>query len=280
MDLRLPAMHYNNLDKNIMHTHTTPRKRFGQHFLHDKNIIHRLVDLIHPCPDQHIVEIGPGQGAITVPILKSVGKLDVIELDWDLIPALKTRCLGKGALIVHQADALDFDFRTLIDTTEELRIVGNLPYNISTPLIFHILEYAQHITDMHFMLQKEVVDRLAAQPGSSAYGRLSVMVQYHCKVTSLFYVPPSAFYPPPQVDSSVVRLIPYHEIPHHAHDYAHFTNLVKTAFSHRRKTLRNCLKTLMTDADWQKTTIDPQLRPEQLRVEDYVQLSNVLTQRG
>ncbi len=252
------------------------RKRFGQHFLHDKQIIERLVNVINPCPGQHLVEIGPGQGALTVPILKKIEQLDVVELDRDLIPALKTRCLGKGSLIVHQADALEFDFRTVIHNAESLRIVGNLPYNISTPLIFHLLEYAEHIIDMHFMLQKEVVDRLAAGKGEDAYGRLSIMVQYHCKVTSLFDVPPQAFYPPPQVDSSVVRLIPHRELPYLAKDYNHFANLVKLAFSYRRKTLRNCLKTIMSDTDWGKTDIDAHLRPEQLNVGDYVRLSNGL----
>jgi len=252
------------------------RKRFGQHFLHDKHIIQRLVDAINPESSQHLVEIGPGQGALTLPILKAVGQLDVIEIDWDLIPALKIRCLGKGALIAHQADALEFDFTTLLQETELLRIIGNLPYNISTPLIFHLLKFAPHIHDMHFMLQKEVVDRLAASPGDSAYGRLGIMVQYHCKVTALFHVPPSAFYPPPQVDSSVVRLVPYHDIAHRAVDYNFFTQLVKQAFSQRRKTLRNSLKSLVSDADWEKVDIDPHLRPEELAVADYVKLSNGL----
>jgi 16S rRNA (adenine1518-N6/adenine1519-N6)-dimethyltransferase len=253
------------------------RKRFGQHFLHDKHIIQRLVDVIHPSPEQHLVEIGPGQGALTVPVLKIVGQLDVIELDWDLIPALKTRCLGKGGLIVHQADALEFDFATLPHTTEPLRVIGNLPYNISTPLIFHLLEYASIIDDMHFMLQKEVVDRLAAQAGEDAYGRLSIMVQYHCQVVSLFHVPPGAFYPPPQVDSSVVRLIPHKTLPYPAKDYALFSKIVKQAFSHRRKTIRNCLKDLVKDEDWQRSGIDSQLRPEQLNVADFVKLSNLLS---
>lgn len=252
----------------------TPRKRFGQHFLHDKHIIQCLVDAIHAQPGEHIIEIGPGQGAITLPILKKVECMDVVELDWDLIPALKLRCSGKGVLIVHQADALEFDFSQLQHEKESLRIVGNLPYNISTPLIFHLLKYAALITDMHFMLQKEVTERLAAQPGSGEYGRLSIMVQYHCQVTSLFSVPPSAFYPPPQVDSAVVKLVPYHKIPHLAEDYLHFANVVKVAFSHRRKTLRNSLKELLTDEDWNRTSIDPRLRPEQLSVADYVVLSN------
>ncbi|SRR5579883_803708 len=258
-----------------MHQTHLARKRFGQHFLHDKQIIQRLVDAIHAEPNQHLVEIGPGQGALTVPILKIVGQLDVIEIDWDLIPALKTRCLGKGLLITHQADALEFDFKTLVQDKEELRVIGNLPYNISTPLIFHLLEYSEHIQDMHFMLQKEVVDRLAAQPGDDAYGRLSIMVQYHCAVTSLFHVPASAFYPPPQVESSVVRLVPHVEKPHRAKNYEHFSNVVRLAFSHRRKTLRNCLKTMMGDEDWAKVAIDSHRRPEELSVADYVQLSNL-----
>lgn len=254
------------------------RKRFGQHFLHDKQIIERLVNVINPRPGEHLVEIGPGQGALTVPVLKRVEQIDVIEIDWDLIPALKIRCLGKGALIAHQADALEFDFMTLVQTTELLRIIGNLPYNISTPLIFHLLEFAKHIHDMHFMLQKEVVDRLAAKSGDKAYGRLSVMVQYHCDVTALFNVPPEAFYPPPQVDSRIVRLVPHREVRFKANDYTHFSDMVRVAFSHRRKTLRNCLKTMMTDEDWHKTDINPQLRPEQLGVEEYVTLSNILTE--
>lgn len=251
------------------------RKRFGQHFLHDKNVIQRLVDFIQPKENQHLVEIGPGQGALTLPILKKTGRLDVIELDYDLIPALKLRCLGKGALIVHQADALEFDFNAIKDTNESLRIIGNLPYNISTPLIFHLLTFADSIDDMYFMLQKEVVDRMAAQPGNKDYGRLGIMVQYHCKVTSLFDVSPDAFYPPPQVNSSVVKLIPYHEFPYKALKYDHFAHMVKLAFSHRRKTIRNCFKTIINDDDWKKTSIDPQLRPEQLTVSDYVTLSNL-----
>lgn len=251
-----------------------PRKRFGQHFLHDKNIIQKIVDVINPIPGQHLVEIGPGQGALTLPILKEIEQIDVIEIDWDLIPALKIRCLGKGALIVHQADALTFDFDSLVENEVPLRVIGNLPYNISTPLIFHLLEYSSIISDMHFMLQKEVVDRLAAKPGHSNYGRLSIMVQYHCQAISLFDVPPGAFYPPPQVDSSVVRLIPHAQLPIEAFDYTHFANLVKTAFSHRRKTLRNCLKTILNDEDWAEVHVDSHLRPEQLSVEDYVKLSN------
>jgi 16S rRNA (adenine1518-N6/adenine1519-N6)-dimethyltransferase len=256
-----------------MHTHTA-RKRFGQHFLHDKHIIQRLVNVIAPQKGQHVIEIGPGQGALTVPTLLIIDEMDAIELDRDLIPALTQRCADKGTLHVHQADALAFDFTTLFDGKSPLRIIGNLPYNISTPLIFHLLTFAPYISDMHFMLQKEVVDRLAAKPGDDAYGRLGIMVQYHCAVTALFDVPPTAFYPPPQVNSSIVRLVPYHDIPHTARDYSHFASIVKEAFSHRRKTLRNSLKNLVTDADWGKIAVNSQLRPEQLGVEDYLKISN------
>lgn len=261
-----------------MHMHVA-RKRFGQHFLHDKQIIQRLVNVIAPVAGQHIVEIGPGQGALTVPILKILGDMEVVELDRDLIPALTLRCADKGHLTVHQADALDFDFATLVKNDQPMRIIGNLPYNISTPLIFHLLEFSKYIIDMHFMLQKEVVERIAAPPGNGDYGRLSVMVQYHCEAVALFDVPPGAFYPPPQVMSSIIRLVPYRETPHLALNYQHFANIVKEAFSHRRKTLRNSLKELVSDDDWQKIAIDSHQRPEQLGVADYVKISNTLMEK-
>lgn len=260
-----------------MHHHT-PRKRFGQHFLHDKNIIQRLVNVISPTPGQHIVEIGPGQGALTVPILKLIHEIDVIELDRDLIPALTLRCKELGTLNVYEADALVFDYMQLIRDSRPIRLVGNLPYNISTPLIFHLLNFTPYIVDMHFMLQKEVVDRLAAKAGNDAHGRLGIMVQYHCDVSALFDVHPGAFYPPPQVYSSIVRLVPYQTIPHQAKNYDHFASVVKQAFSQRRKTLRNSLKTLLDDEAWKRVDIDPHLRPEELNVEDYVKLSNALVE--
>jgi 16S rRNA (adenine1518-N6/adenine1519-N6)-dimethyltransferase len=253
-----------------------PRKRFGQHFLNDNQIIQRIVDVIAPVAGQHIVEIGPGQGALTLPVLKVAGNLEVVELDRDLIPILTERTQKHGTVIIHQADALKFDFSQLATDKKPLRVIGNLPYNISTPLIFHLLEYAACISDMHFMLQKEVVDRLAAHVGSPDYGRLSIMVQYHCQVFSLFKVPPEAFHPPPKVDSSIVRIIPYHTIPFTAKNYAHFEDLVKQAFSQRRKTLRNSLRRLMTDEYWAHVDMDSRLRPEELTVEDYVKLSNAL----
>lgn len=201
----------------------------------------------------------------------------MIELDRDLIPTLKMRCADKGDLVVYQADALEFDFARLIQSDQMLRVIGNLPYNISTPLIFHLLNYAEFIADMHFMLQKEVVDRLAAQPGTGEYGRLSVMVQYHCQVTSLFNVPPSAFSPPPKVESSVVRLVP--RISCSAQNYLHFSILVREAFSHRRKTVHNSLKKQVSLEQWALVGIDPGVRPEELRVEDYVNISNELQKK-
>jgi 16S rRNA (adenine1518-N6/adenine1519-N6)-dimethyltransferase len=254
----------------------SPRKRFGQHFLQDDNVIERLVDVIAPMPGQHLVEIGPGQGALTFPVLKRTQHLDVVELDRDLIPILSERAKNKGTLTIHEADALRFDFGSLVTDKQPLRIIGNLPYNISTPLIFHLLEFAEHITDMHFMLQKEVVDRLAAEIGTGDYGRLSIMAQYHCQISSLFDVSPDAFYPPPKVNSSIVRLVPYKTLPHIATDYEQLENVVKQAFSQRRKTLRNCLKNRVSEAQWLQAGIDPSLRPEQLTVADYVKLSNLL----
>lgn len=254
----------------------SPRKRFGQHFLEDDQVIQRLVDVIAPVTGQHLVEIGPGHGALTFPVLKLCSPLDVVELDRDLIPTLRARAKDVGTLIIHEADALDFDFGALATNSIMLRVIGNLPYNISTPLIFHLLEYAAKITDMHFMLQKEVVDRLAAEKGTSDYGRLSIMVQYHCQVSSLFDVPPEAFNPPPRVNSSIVRLVPHQKLPFIAKDYQHFRELVKQAFSQRRKTLRNCLKTLISDEHWEHLPVDSRLRAEQLSVADYVNLSNIL----
>jgi 16S rRNA (adenine1518-N6/adenine1519-N6)-dimethyltransferase len=254
----------------------SPRKRFGQHFLEDDQVIQRLVDVIAPEPGQHLVEIGPGHGALTFPVLRKSHEMDVVELDRDLIPTLRARAQNVGTLIIHEADALDFDFGGLKNDVRMLRLIGNLPYNISTPLIFHLLEFAADITDMHFMLQKEVVDRLAADKGTADYGRLSIMVQYHCQVSSLFDVPPEAFNPPPRVNSSIVRLVPYQTLPNVAKDYGHFRELVKQAFGQRRKTLRNCLKKMISDDDWQHLTIDSKLRAEQLSVADYVNLSNTL----
>lgn len=250
------------------------RKRFGQHFLHDVSVIQHIVALFAPQATDHIVEIGPGLGALTTRILPYVKKLDVVELDRDLIPRLTQNCEKLGELVVHQADALRFDFTQLTSDGVPLRLIGNLPYNISTPLIFHLLTQAHSIKDMYFMLQKEVVERMAAQPATHAYGRLSIMVQYHCKVDELFVIGPGAFSPPPKVDSAIVRLQPYQQLPHIAQDEKLFADIVRDAFNQRRKVLRNGLKKYATEALWQDLAIDPLLRPEQLSVSDYVRIAN------
>ena len=251
------------------------RKRFGQHFLHDPAIIGRIVRAIQPHAQQQLVEIGPGRGALTAALLPHCRHLTVIELDRDLIPVLK-RLAGAERLVIHEADALQFDFASLATAGRSLRVTGNLPYNISTPLLFHLLSYADRIRDMHFMLQKEVVQRMAAAPGSSAYGRLSVMIQYRCQVSNLFQIGPGAFTPPPKVDSAFVRLIPHPSLPHPASSEDHFATLVKQAFAYRRKTLRNALKGLAEAADLNAVGIDPAQRPETIDVAQYVALSNHL----
>ena len=184
------------------------RKRFGQHFLRDPVVIQRILNAIKARPEQHLLEIGPGLGAITLPVLEAAQRLEVVELDRDLIPRLQERCRGRGELRIHQADALTFDLSQLCLNGRRLRVLGNLPYNISTPLLFHLLEQANHISDMHFMLQREVVERMAAAPSETAYGRLSVMLQYRCRVEPLFCIGPEAFSPPPKVKSAFVRLLP------------------------------------------------------------------------
>jgi len=256
--------------------HHAPRKRFGQHFLADQSIVHRIVAALAPSKMQHLVEIGPGQGALTFPVLNLAGHLDVVELDRDLIPVLEERNRKHQDLRIHVGDALTFDFATLHNDERLLRIFGNLPYNISTPLIFHLLNYASIVDDMLFMLQKEVAERLQAKPNESAYGRLSVMVQYHCTVELLFNVPASAFYPPPQVESSIVHLIPHRQYPAQAKDFKLFETLVKHAFAQRRKTLRNSLKQWVSDATWESVQIRSDLRAENLSVADFVHLSNVI----
>lgn len=248
------------------------RKRFGQHFLTDSAIIEQLVRSIAPADDDNLVEIGPGQGALTLPLLDEIRHMQVVELDRDLIDLLARR-IAPERLTIHRGDALRFDFTALADQGP-LRVVGNLPYNISTPLIFHLLAQAEALRDMTFMLQKEVVDRLTAAPGSKDYGRLSVMVQYHCQTDYLFFVPPGAFSPPPRVDSAVVRLTPYATPPCIADDPAWLSKLVTQAFSQRRKTIQNSLRNRIDTAALEPAGIDPKLRPDHLSVADYVALAN------
>lgn len=254
------------------------RKRFGQNFLRDSGVISRIVRAIAPRGGDRLIEIGPGQGALTGPILEAAGALEVIELDRDLIPGLRVQFYDYPDFKIHEGDALKFDFHELSQQDgRPLRVVGNLPYNISTPLIFHLLAARGAIQDMHFMLQKEVVERLAAEPGGPDWGRLSVMTQYHCAVESLFIVPPGAFVPQPKVDSAIVRLTPYAELPSPAHDEAHFADVVRVAFGQRRKTLRNNLKGVIDAEALESLGIDPGRRPQTLRVEELVAISNHLT---
>ncbi len=256
------------------------RKRFGQNFLHDAGVIHRILRAIHAKPGERLVEIGPGQGALTEGLLDSGAQLDVVELDLDLIPILQAKFAGRENFNLNQGDALKFDFSRLSQEPASLRIVGNLPYNISTPLIFHLLEHAQLIRDMHFMLQKEVVERLAAQPGGGDWGRLSIMVQYHCRVEHLFNVGPGAFNPAPKVDSAIVRLVPHETLPHPAHDHRQLERVVREAFNQRRKTLRNTLKGLLDAEAIEAAGVDGSLRPEQLDLAAFVRLSDQLTERS
>lgn len=256
------------------------RKRFGQNFLQDASVISRIIGAVAPKPEQHLVEIGPGLGALTEPLLAQAGGLDIIELDRDLVPVLRTQFFRyEDSLRIYQADALKFDFSTLVsaESPAPLRVVGNLPYNISTPLIFHLLKFRRQIADMHFMLQKEVVLRLAAGPGDNNYGRLSVMAQYFCQVDNLFEVPPTAFSPQPKVDSAIVRLQPYSELPIAAANEQDFATLVRTGFSQRRKTLRNNLKKLLPVTAIEALNIDPGIRPERLSLAEFVKLSDAYT---
>lgn len=248
-----------------------PRKRFGQHFLHDRHVIARIIDAINPQSDDQLVEIGPGRGALTLPLLDTVRHLDIIEIDRDLIAWWQQQ--GKPNLTIHAVDALKVDYCTLQNQpARKMRIVGNLPYNISTPILFHLLRYRQCIADMHFMLQKEVVDRMGAGPGSKDYGRLSIMLQFYCTVEPLFDVLPGAFNPPPKVDSSIVRLIPHAQLPEGI-DETLLQQLVTQAFSQRRKTLRNSLKQWFTSEQLLALGVDPGERPEQLEPEVFVQLA-------
>ncbi|MDO3385263.1 16S rRNA (adenine(1518)-N(6)/adenine(1519)-N(6))-dimethyltransferase RsmA [Gilvimarinus sp. SDUM040013] len=252
------------------------RKRFGQNFLIDHNIINQIARSVHPRPDDIVVEIGPGQGALTEPLAASATTLHVIELDRDLVPWLKVRFEKHPGFSLHQADALKFDFAELADDNRPLRIVGNLPYNISTPLIFHLIGYADIVQDMHFMLQKEVVKRLAAEPGTKAYGRLTVMAQYYCNIDWLFDVPPGSFDPAPKVDSAIVRLTPYKTLPHPARNVGVLEKLVTAAFGQRRKTLRNALKTFCDPLQLESMPVDLSKRAEALTIADFVALSDAI----
>lgn len=248
-----------------------PRKRFGQNFLRDPSVIRRIVASVGPAPDQGLVEIGPGEGAMTEALLDVCHSLDAVEIDRDLAAHLERRFRNRAGFRLHLADALRFDFRRLAQNGK-LRIVGNLPYNISTPLLFHLFGQLDAIGDMHFMLQREVVDRLAAGTGSPDYGRLGIMAQYHCRAEKLFEVYPESFFPRPKVVSAVVRLTPHAEPPVAA-DPEVLRRVVATAFSQRRKTLRNSVRTLFDEAELLGLGIDPNARAETLTLEQYARLA-------
>jgi 16S rRNA (adenine1518-N6/adenine1519-N6)-dimethyltransferase len=249
------------------------RKRFGQHFLHDPGVIRRIVEAINPQPADRLVEIGPGHGALTLPLLERLPRLEVVEIDRDVVPLLVERARGLGELVVHQADVLDFDFAAMPGTGRDLRLCGNLPYNISTPLLFHVLKAAPRLIDMHFMLQKEVVARMAAAPDSGDYGRLTVMLAVHCGVERLFDVGPGAFRPPPAVDSSIVRLVPHAAPKFEIKDPARFAEVVLRSFGQRRKTLRNSLRGVVDPAGFEAAGIDAGRRAETLSPEEFGRLA-------
>ncbi len=256
----------------------TPRKRFGQNFLVDQSIIYRIVDAINTGPEQTVVEIGPGQGALTIPLLATGCNLHVIEIDRDLVTDFRLKhpslLHDQHRFFLHQADALRADIGK-IAAVDNFKLVGNLPYNISTPLIFHTFKWRQQISEMVFMLQKEVVERMAACAGEGkTYGRLSVMTQYFCKVEPLFIVPPVAFSPAPKVESYIVRLIPHKKLPVIANDEDRFDKIVKAAFGMRRKTLRNALKLIMDAEQITAAGVDPTVRAEQLSLEEFAALAN------
>lgn len=251
-----------------------PRKRFGQNFLTDQIVLHNIIRTIDPKADDTMVEIGPGLAAMTSLLLQSLKQLHVVELDRDLVARLQKN-FDADRLIVHSADALQFDFASIpVASGKKLRVVGNLPYNISSPLLFHLAQIAPQVQDQHFMLQKEVVERMVAEPGSKTYGRLSVMLQWRYHMELMFVVPPEAFDPPPRVDSAIVRMIPLAQPL--ACDQAKLEQVVLKAFSQRRKVLRNCVAGMFTENELIDTGIDPQARPEAVPMEQFVALANRL----
>jgi 16S rRNA (adenine1518-N6/adenine1519-N6)-dimethyltransferase len=249
------------------------KKRLGQHFLHDPAVIRRLVDVIRPLPADAMVEIGGGPGALTIPLCAALERLHVVEIDRDLAAALRGRVAHPERLIVHEADALEFDFGSLATGPRSLRVVGNLPYNISTPLLFHLLEFAPLIKDMHVMLQSEVVERITASPGGKEYGRLTVMLALAVRAEVCFDIGPGAFTPPPKVWSTVVRLVPHEVPPFVVADRERFARLVAQLFSMRRKTLGRTLKGSLTPGEIAAVGIDPQARPETLAPADFARLA-------
>ena len=268
-----------NSKKHLGHT---ARKRFGQNFLHDTHVIQNIVAAICPQKDQFLLEIGPGLGALTEPVAEQIDRLTVLELDRDLAERLRHHPFLHQKLNVIETDAMLFDFaqlyasEKLAEEQQKIRVFGNLPYNISTPLMFHLFKFCDIIQDMHFMLQKEVVKRLCAAPNSKAYGRLTIMTQYFCQVMPVLEVPPSAFKPAPKVDSAVVRLIPHQQLPHAVKDLYWLNRVTAQAFNQRRKTLRNALSTLISPENLTALSIDLNARAENLSIADYARLADWL----
>ena len=265
----------------MSHFKAPPKKSLGQHFLIDRNMIEMIVLAVNPQPSDHLVEIGPGQGAITLPLLRKHGELTAIEFDRDLHAPLQAAAREHGALRLIEGDVLGVDFsalaRELAGDDGRIRLVGNLPYNLSSPILFHALDHAAVVRDMHFMLQKEVVERMASGPGSKVYGRLSVMLQAYCSVTPLFVVPPGAFKPAPKVESAVVRLVPKPAEAIHVADRRMFANVVRAAFGQRRKTLRNALNGVADVAAIEAAGLRADARAEQVEVAGFVDLANLLS---
>ena len=272
------------MNKTLIHR---ARKRFGQNFLVDNSVINHIVDSIQPQADDLMIEIGPGLGAMTKPLLSRLNQLNVIELDRDIIPKLIRNCIisdasNKDKLTVIETDVLKFDFAAFHakqNSARKLRIVGNLPYNISTPVLFHLLNYRHLIQDMHFMLQKEVVDRIVSKPGNKNYGRLSVMMQTFCTTQALFEVPPYAFEPAPKVDSAILRLQPNPQFEEPINDFSQYEKLIRQAFSQRRKTLKNTLKNTCSAAQIESAGLSPSQRAEELSIADYIKLYSTIAQR-
>lgn len=261
-----------------IHMKHIPRKRFGQNFLTDQFVLQDIIGTIDPKPDDTMVEIGPGLGAMTALLMQSVKQLHVVELDRDLVTRLQKK-FDQSRLIVHSGDALQFDFASIpVASERKLRIVGNLPYNISSPLLFHLTQVAPQVEDQHFMLQKEVVERMVAAPGSKTYGRLSVMLQWRYQMELRFIVPPTAFDPPPRVDSAIVRMVPLAKPL--ACDQMALEQVVLKAFSQRRKVLRNCVAGMFSENELIDAGVDPQMRPETISLEKFVALANRLTSKS
>lgn len=256
--------------------HHQAKKRFGQNFLVDQSMIDQIIRNINPKTTDNLIEIGPGLGALTREVLQQAEKISVIELDKEVIPKLKFNCDGLGELMIYQQDALKTDFSQFANK-QPIRVIGNLPYNISTPILFHLFSFLSHIKDMHFMLQKEVVERMVASPNNKTYGRLSVMTQYFCEPLMLFLVPPESFQPAPKVESAIVRLLPKQQANQQVKDFQLFSNLVSQAFNQRRKTIRNSWKNIVSQQQFEEANIASTLRPENLSLNDFISIADIIS---